>query len=249
MPCPTTSNGTERAAVPIDVATNTRFQVAENLVERYAAFRLVYKKYVKAALIEPRRFQCRITPFHLSKATNVFVGLHRGRVVCTVTLVQDGELGLPMEQVYGEEVGRMRSDGHSLAEVSCLAFEAVSSKVFWKNFIGLNRLMAQFARFHEVDRLLIAAHPRHARFYERHMGFEQVGEIANYPSVQNRPAVACCLDFRQVDLAPPPPYDDVFAVAIPQQQLRAQPISAAERSYFGPFVSSSESWVPLSAAC
>jgi len=227
-------------------ASPTQFRVAGRQQERHAAFRLVYKSYLKAGLIKPNRFQMRVTPFHMSPLTHVFVGLQSGHCDCTVSLVQDSKLGLPMEVVYKKEVDRLRRSGHHLAEVSSLAFEPTSARVFWQNFIGLNRLMAQFARFQGVDRLLIAAHPRHARVYQRLMGFEIIGEITSYPTVQNHPAVACCLDFRRADSVPPPTYNHVFDETIPHHQLIARPIPTDERSYLRGFVNSTEAWVPLS---
>jgi hypothetical protein len=67
------------------------------------------------------------------------------RVIATISLVGDGHLGLPMEEIYGEQVCRLRH--------------------WW--LVSLMRLMAQFSWRHGLDHLLLAVHPRHARFYRR----------------------------------------------------------------------------------
>lgn len=227
---------------------STRFSVAKKRDERRAAFQLTYASYLRAGLIKPNPFEMRVTSFHLSSATNVFIGSQSGRHACTVSLVEDSqELGLPMEVVYGEEVASMRRGGYHLAEVSCLAFEPTSPASFWQNFIGLNAMLAQFAKHQGVDRLLIAAHPRHARFYRRFIGFEVIGEITRYPTVENHPAIACCLDFEKVDLDPPPTYRHIFAQRIAVDRLGPRPISAEDLRHFSSLVDSTESWVPLLA--
>jgi hypothetical protein len=163
----------------------------------------------------------------------VFVGRDEHLVHCTVTLVQDGVLGLPMETIFPTEIAERRGQGMSLAEVSCLAFRGgLSCSESWTLFLGLNRFLAQFARRNGVDALMIAIHPRHLPIYQRMMGFVQVGSARTYPSVCNNPAVACCLDFDEVDRNHPPAWEAIFGKPIPPWQLDAGPAAShAERRH------------------
>ena len=101
--------------------TDIEFRVGSSAEELFAAFGLVYEEYVRSGLMKPNACQMRITPYHLLSSTEVLVALDRGDLSCTMTLVCDGELGLPMESVYHEEVASLRLQGLQLAEVSCLA--------------------------------------------------------------------------------------------------------------------------------
>ena len=199
---------------------NVTYRVATFHHERLSAFSLVYQRYREAGLIESNPFKIRVTPFHLEPTTTVFVGRARRELYCTVTLVKDGCLGLPMEAIFSSEIDEQRSKGLSLAEVSCLAFRVgLSRSQSWSLFLGLNRLLAQFARRNGVDALVIATHPRHLHIYERMMGFVQFGSARTYPRVRNNPAVAGCLEFVQVDRNHPPAWDAIFSQPIPDWQL------------------------------
>ena len=250
LPLSTTNDRATQISRLASHKARSHYKLAETRLERAGAFGLTYRKYVTASLIEPNLHRMRVTPFHLLPSTHVFIATHKGQLTCTVTLVGDGEKGLPMECVYGDEVDRKRAEGFSLAEVSCLAFEPCTSKrVFWTAFLQLNRLMAQFARHVGIDGLLIAINPRHVHVYRRMMGFEQIGTLRSYPSVRNRPAVACWLDFAKVDSERPPCYEPIFGQPIPAWQLHSKPISVEERRHFDPVSQDAGPWLPLAAAC
>jgi len=177
-------------------------------------------------------------PHHLLATTNIFVALRGSQVIGTVTLVGDGRLGLPMERVYEDEVHGLRRDSSTwLGEVSALATAPASADLGFHVVIGLMRIMAQFARRHGVEHLLIAVHPRHARLYRRTMGFRLLGDERAYPSVRNQPAVALHLDLSWPDHAAPETHENYklfFGESIAEEHLRFRPISAAERRYFAP---------------
>ena len=228
----------------------SHYKLAENRCELAGAFRLTYRKYITAGLIEPNAHQLRVTPFHLLRSTHVFIATHKGQLTCTLTLVGDGARGLPMECVYHDEVNQKRAEGFSVAEVSCLAFEPrISKRVFRTAFLQLSRLMYQFARHGGVDGLLIAIHPRHVPLYQRTMGFEQIGSLRSHPSVRNHPAVACWLEFAKADSERPPCYEPIFGKLIPASQLRSKPISVEDRCYFDPVSQTAGPWLPMAAAC
>lgn len=219
--------------------SETVYSIAATRAERIAAFRLVYENYVEKGLIPPNPDRLRVTPFHLLPTTQVFIAKQRGEVVCTVTLIGDGELGLPMECIYAEEVEAARRRGLYVGEVSCLAVRDVGFAEFLPVFVRLTRLMAQHARTYGMHQFLVATHPKHARFYQRFMGFEQIGPYREYPSVRNAPAVACCLDFARIDRDRPACYDKFFGTPIPREELLPRVLSNSERQFFASLASRS----------
>jgi hypothetical protein len=162
------------------------------------------------------------------------VALRGSRVIGTVSLVGDGRLGLPLERVYGPEVDELREPSTWLGEVSALASAAGAADMSFHIVIGLMRLMAQFARRHGLEHLLVAVHPRHARFYRRAMGFKPLGGERPYPSVCNQPAVALHLNLSRMDEIPPDTRSIMFDEPICDSGLRFCPISAEERRHFAP---------------
>ncbi len=202
--------------------------MARDQRERSAGYRLVYENYLAKGLIEPNVYRMRVTEYHLLESTHVFVAARDGKVICTVSLIGDGELGLPMESIYADEVNAARHNGLHIGEVSCLAFRDVEFRKFLPTLIDLTRVLVQYSRAIGIQQLMVTAHPRHARFYERFMGFRQIGERRLYPEVQNAPAVACVLDYEQIDREHPPCYDNCFGVSVPDSSFESVPMTPSE---------------------
>lgn len=216
------------------------YKIAENLRERKAAYRLVYSNYLTKGLISPNRYGLRVTPWHLLPTTNTFIAVQDDQVVGTVSLIGDAGLGLPMEAIYPAEVEAARIQGLYVGEVSCLATQGTGFREFLPIFVELTRLMAQHARATGMDQFLIAVHPKHGPFYKKFMGFEQIGHLTEYPSVNNAPAVAYCLDFAHIDRQRPACWERFFGTPLPLDDLQSQPMSDAELDYFSPITELAE---------
>ena len=210
------------------------YKIASTQHNREAAFRLVYDAYRRQDIVSPNRYRMRVTPYHLLPTTDVFVALHRERVLCTVTLVGDADLGVPMEDVYADEIARRRRHGISLGEASSLAIRRSDFPGLFPVFIRLTQLMFRCSEHRGVQQVVIAVHPRHARFYQRLMKFRVFGEQRAYPRVGNQPAVALCLDFDRVRREHPETYRVLFGASLSDEQLRPVPMSKGEVAYFRP---------------
>jgi len=228
-------------------ADEIRYCLAANRAQREAAFRRVYLSYLRAGLMEPNRHQMRVTPYHLVPTTDVFIAVLGREVISTISLIRDGQLGLPLESVYRYEVDRRRAEGKLLAEVSCLADRRSNLRRFFPVFIELCRWMVQCARLRGVEELLVAVHPRHARFYERYMAFERVGDETSYPAVCDRPAVALSLDFARIDCHKPASYNRFFGSPIRPELLRPAVLSPQEQEHFRQRVVPCFGFIPLGA--
>lgn len=226
-------------------ATDVLYRIAASREERAAAFHLVYNSYLRAGLGEMNRYRMRVTPYHLLPSTEVFLAEERGKVVFTLSLIIDGELGLPMDSVYADEVDEFRRKGLRLGEVSCLADCQRHVREFFPAFLCTSRLMAQYARYRGLDALVAAVHPKHSRFYRRYMDFRMFGGEKTYPTVRNNPAVAVWLHFDRLDRELPPTYPFFFGEKIPYDDLQPQPISRDDCEYFGPMIDHTFQCAPL----
>lgn len=201
------------------------YKIASRREEFCAAFGLVYNAYVRAGLSTPHPYRMRVTPYHLLPTTEVFIAVKEGEVISTVSLIRDGELGLPMESVYAQEVGWYRNHGFSLAEVSCLADCRQGQKVSVPVVMRLMSLMAQCAKRRGVDQLLIAVHPKHAPFYHRLTAFQPFGKEKPYRTVCDNPAVAMALDLSWAPIDHPRLYAKFFGTPFPDEVLEYRPMS------------------------
>ncbi len=203
---------------------NLDFRIASSRQEWEAALGLVYRAYVRSGLIQMNHYRMRVTPYHALPTTEVLIA-SIDEVLCTLSIVGDGLLGLPMEAIYAEEVERRRLQGLHLAEVSCLAGE--------QSFFMVSRLMAltaQAAAYRGIDQLLIAVHPRHAKFYERFVAFEVIGEQRTYASVCDHPAVAMAINLNNLSFNHPRAYKRLFGVPFADDLLEYRPVSHQLRS-------------------
>jgi hypothetical protein len=226
------------------------FKVANTRAEREAAFRLVYDAYVRRGLMETNEFGMRVTQHHLLSTTNVFVAVHAGQVISTMSLICDDSLGLPLEGLYPNEISQRRTRDRYLAEVSCLASldEYFDQRRMIDVFLRLLSLLIQSARANGVDQLVVAVHPRHARFYQRLMGCRQFGELKPYDCVRGNPAVALEHDFARLDREPYPLYERIYKDRFAHWELLHQPMSLDDRDYFSPMTAVCGPCVPIAAA-
>src|SRR5262249_14244838 len=131
-------------------------------------------------------------------STKVFAARDAGRVVGTMTLIEDSPLGLPMDELYRDDLARFRDQGRRLTEVSALAIDGEYSDSGVAILARLIRLMILYAvEIGGHDDLCIAVNPRHVRFYRRlYPHFQQLGDIKAYRKVNGAPAVALRIDLR-----------------------------------------------------
>ncbi len=216
-----------------ETTSDIQYKIASSLEERGSAFRLVYESYLRAGLGQPNPYKLRVTPYHLLSTTEVFIAVLRSETFFTMSLMIDGEMGLPMESVYGEEVQLRRRQGRRIAEVSCLADRRKNLRGFLPVFLALSRLTTQYAWNRGADDLLIAVHPKHARFYRRLLDFQSLGQEKSYPCVGNRPAVALLLDLQRIRDQASGSGEILFQSPIPAEQLRPHPMTGAECEFFG----------------
>lgn len=101
---------------------------------------------------------------------------HKGDVVGTLTIGLDSDIGLMADQIFKEELDVHRNKGARLCEFTKLAFDpSVRSKTSLANLFHLAVIYAR--DLHECTDIVIEVNPRHRRFYERMLGFQQEGEL------------------------------------------------------------------------
>jgi len=196
-------------------------KIATHRDEVFDSLKLVYKSYLKTGLVAPNPHEIRVLSQHLLPTTEIFTAKRAGQVLCTMTLVRDGKEGLPMEDIYADEVAARRKHA-KIAEVSSLAdaFDGKDSTL--SVLFQTMSLMAQSAKQRGVNELLITVHPHHAGFYHRFIGFETIGGLKTYQSVQNRPAVALMLDLDRLHINHPRAYKRFFGKPFPKAQIESR---------------------------
>src|SRR6056297_1119347 len=160
-------------------------RTAQGLSEHLQAFGCLYESYRRSGLCQPCKSQVRILPFHLWDQTQTFVCLKDERAIGTVSLVLDSPEGLelPSEHAFGSDIDRLRQLSHRIAEITSLAVAPTDARTSSELFARLTSTAIYFARRHGVDRAVATVHPRHARVYQRVMGFDRIGQVAPHGGV------------------------------------------------------------------
>lgn len=98
-------------------------RLPETFDEYAQASRLLFESYTDCGLIAHRGVRVRINAFLAMPGSMRLVAVKQGKVIGTVSLVPDEDLGLPMDDTYGEEVAVLRQQGRRLVEVGALAID------------------------------------------------------------------------------------------------------------------------------
>jgi N-acyl amino acid synthase FeeM len=200
------------ASLDFGLATETR--------DFEGAFRLLHDQYVRIGYMHPHPSRRRVTIFNALPSTKVFVARDRGRVVGTVTLVQDSPLGLPMDQVYQDELSAFRASGRRLGEASTLSVDADYQESGVGILMRLYRMLTVYAttiaRLHDLC-MVVRGH--HARFYQTFFPFRPIGPTRPYPRLEGAPVVGFRADLTRIQglihearagLVPGSPFDFFF---------------------------------------
>jgi hypothetical protein len=238
------------AILDSDSSEQLVMKVVDRYSERDQAFQLVHKVYCRAGLTEANHVGRRVMRQHLLDTTDVLIAKLNNQVHFTVSLVGDGDFGLPMESLFADEVEAMRSQGIRMAEVSCLAstIDPENKRLRFDTLVKMISLLIQAARARGIDRLMLAVHPKHAKVYERLFGCVRCSDVKEYAAVRGNPAVLCIHDFADLDIKRYPLYDQIYGPEYEPWQIDGAPMSEAEKTYFESFLPAGEyEVVPMAA--
>jgi len=130
-----------------------------------------------ASMLVQKRYAWRGFPkAHLKKYPNriTILSFHQEKIVGTVTVGYDSPEGMLAEEIYKPEIDALRAQGRRVGELSKLAIdENIGSKQLLASLIHIAYL---YGVIHECTDAIIEIVPRHKTFYEKMLGFKQIGE-------------------------------------------------------------------------
>ena len=205
---------------------------AVGLCEFESAFRVIHDSYAQHGFILPNRASIWLNEHHLLASSRVFLAMQTKQVCGTLTLVEDGPLGVPMESLFGQEVQQCRETNGSIAEATCLARSLPGSTEGSKSEGPkiVNQLMgavAQTARRSGIKQILITVHPRHAQYYIRLAGFRSLGPPRAYPAVRGHLALPLALHLPSLSQVCPAAHRRYFGMQFSETTLATHPTSPA----------------------
>lgn len=181
-------------------AGHLHMRVANNLCAREKAYRLAYEIYRKKGYIA-KDGTCKMATIHDAQPNTVTLVAEdtKGHAAATLTLVYDGDDGLPCDEIFERDLVPLRRQGRRIAEVTRLAIadgharsRILLVRLFNWAYIHARRIMRS-------DDFVIEVNPRHVKYYCRLLGFRVLCAPRPCPRVQGAPAVLLRVDFEYGD--------------------------------------------------
>ncbi|MGI9025706.1 MAG: N-acyl amino acid synthase FeeM domain-containing protein [Burkholderiaceae bacterium] len=121
------------------------------------------------------------------------VASHGTSPMATISIGFDSPDGLLVDELYKAEIDRLREQGARVCEFTKLAVDgAIRSKRVLATLFHIAYIYSH--KMHGFSDLFIEVNPRHVRFYEQMLGFQQLGPERLNARV-NAPAVLLRLEF------------------------------------------------------
>ena len=176
--------------------TGLTFGPASSIEQVIEAWTLVYRSYLRSGLVQTNRWRVHTVPHAIQSHSVVICGRIQELTVSTLSAYfdQSGGIGLPVDEIYPDEVAALRDDGRRLMEIGLFADRREHIQRSVDALLELMRHVCYFgANFGATDGL-IRVQPRHAAFYTRLLGFDQIGAEKPHPTVEGRSTVLLHLD-------------------------------------------------------
>ncbi len=180
------------------------YRVARTREELQQAYALVYKEYMKRNYVKTTDSRLKVSIYNAFPLTTTFVAVTgNNEVVATATLVPDSALGLPMDDIYHEELEELRRQKKGLCEITMLASDTDifgsgvslmlnSKKLFF--IFYLFKIVFDYAKdFVKLDYMCVTIHPKHKLTYDMLL-FKDLGGLKTYNNANGAPAIAKFLD-------------------------------------------------------
>ncbi|MFH1023157.1 MAG: radical SAM protein [Planctomycetota bacterium] len=172
-----------------------RVRIAASINDRRKAWVLAYEVYRGRHYAGPEDSGLWYSLFDAIPATTTFLAEKSGIPVAALTLVMDGPMGLPADELYRDELGILRSQGRRACEiVSLVSTEtgvAAGAEVV-KHLFKIAWITAH--HLESATDFVITVNPRHVPFYQRALLFDVAGTERSYNKVGGAPAVLLRLD-------------------------------------------------------
>ncbi|MCP5007336.1 MAG: hypothetical protein GY941_25865 [Planctomycetes bacterium] len=184
------------------------FRVARTKEELEGAATLVQKEYTKKGYVKDSNSIIRLGIHNAHPHTTTFVATAGNDVIATTTVIPDSPVGLPMDELYLEELNQLRAGGNKICEISMLACDTelfrsgvsmmLNSKKLFLVFSLFKHILDYAKEFLKLDIICITINPKHKITYD-FLLFKDLGGLKTYDDVNNAPAIAKYINLNTVE--------------------------------------------------
>lgn len=162
-------------------------ELAVSPSDRKLALELHQDIYKRKGLLREETLRPQVLTQACVPGSAIFVARENGEVVGTISFYMDSVLGLPMDDVHGEEVDEMRGRFTQVAEVGGLAV------LEDRRGVGITMMLYlatyRWALATGAQCIVACVNPSQRRAYSRLLLFDVLGECKRHPRYQGAPSI------------------------------------------------------------
>lgn len=167
---------------------NIIIKFASTTSEFIEAMELIQREYVRKGLVTSNELQPYFSPHLIMPNNRLVIALKEGRIIGTISLIEDSPIGVPMDNVHLTETMFLRKKKAKFAEVGSFA---VDSEYQHQGITLLlyKAIFSYVCQYRNIEYILAAVHPRVAEIYNKLFKFEKVGKVQEYTKLNNAKSV------------------------------------------------------------
>ncbi len=170
-------------------------ELALSRFDRQQALEIYRDVYKRKGLLRDSTLKSQVLPQACAPGSAMFIAREYGAIVGTISFYMDSVIGLPMDDVHGEEVDEMRSRFARVAEVGGLAV------LEDRRGVGIT-MMLYLATFRwalatDTQCLVACVNPSSRRAYSKLLLFETLGECKQHPRFLGAPSIPIGVDLTE----------------------------------------------------
>lgn len=197
---------------PVNVRTfleNIEYRIISTREELEQAYYLVYKEYLKRGYLKENFIQMHFSIFNSLPQVTTFGAVAGSKdIIATATVIPDSPLGLPMDELYNEELNALRKEKKKICEISMLASNTelfqngismmLNAKKMFFIFFLFKRIFDYVKEYLHLDFICITINPKHRLTYE-FLLFRDLGVLKTYAKVNGAPALGKYLNLNTAE--------------------------------------------------
>ncbi len=138
-------------------------------------YKIRYKAYLLAGLIGPSPSKQFSDIYDNSGSATTFALSHRKRIIGTIRLVADSQIGLPMDdEGFGPSMATLRQPGRQIVEAGRLALLPIYQGMSRELSLHLCMFALSYALLSEYDDIVLMVLKHHHKFYQKVFMFDAI---------------------------------------------------------------------------
>lgn len=165
------------------------FHICQTLQDVTDAWSVLYRVYLRTGFVAPNPFELHTTHHALGRHTAVIQSRIGQIAVGTISAINDSPALLPLDSVYPNELAALRSQGCKLIEVGLFGDRREGMERSFNTVLELMRYTFYFGQYSGATDFVCGIPPRRAKLYAHAFGFDIIGDLKSYETVQGNPVV------------------------------------------------------------